>query len=218
MSDRISIVAEPRSVTGKKVKQLRRDGWIPAVVYGQRDPLHVQLENSALRRALRKAGTSQLMDLALGGKTYTVLAREIQQHVTRGDLIHVDFMEVDMKVTVTTEAALVGVNKVAPDLEGAGVATMPLHAVEIEALPDDLVSEIEVDMSAIQTIDDVIYVGDLKAPKGVQILTDPETVVVRFQIMTEEPEEEEEEELFMPAADAVEVIGREEDEEFEEGE
>lgn len=219
MADRINIVAEPRSVTGKQVKRLRKEGLVPAVVYGQQDPVNVQLERNALRRALREAGSTQLLELDLEGKKFTVLAREIQQHVTRGDVLHVDFLEVDLKVTIRAEAELVPINQAAPSTEGEGVATMALRSVEIEALPDALVSEIEVDLSMIETINDVIYVSDVTPPEGVTLVTDPETVVARFEIVTEEPEEEEEEEMFMPAADAVEVIGEEEEEEvFEEEE
>ena len=216
MSDRISIVAEPRSLTGKKVKQLRKDGWIPAVIYGQKPPIHVKLENGLLRRALRVAGTSQLVDLVVGGKKVTVLTREIQQHATRGDLIHVDFYEVDMKGTVTSEAELVAINEALPTAEGMGVGTLALRALEIECAPDDLVSEIEVDLSLIETIDGVIYVKDLTMPKGVTALTDEETVVARFETISLEPEEGEEEEGFEPVADGVEVIkkGKEDEEDF----
>ena len=216
MSDRISIVAEPRSVIGKKVKQLRKDGWIPAVIYGQKPPIHVKLENGLLRRALRVAGTSQLVDLVVGGKKVTVLTREIQQHATRGDLIHVDFYEVDMKGTVTSEAELVAINEALPTAEGMGVGTLALRALEIECAPDDLVSEIEVDLSLIETIDGVIYVKDLTMPKGVTALTDEETVVARFETISLEPEEGEEEEGFEPVADGVEVIkkGKEDEEDF----
>jgi large subunit ribosomal protein L25 len=214
--ERLSITAEPRSVVGKKVKQLRREGIIPAVIYGQKEPITIQLENLALRRVLRQAGSTNLVDISLGKKKRTVLVREIQSHVTRGDVLHVDFIEVDMKATITAEAELVAVGQSAPAAEGLGVATLALRSVEIESLPEALVSEIEVDLTKIETPDDVIYVSDLDAPEGVTILTDPETTVARFEFEKIAEEEEEEEELFVPAADAVEVVGKgKEEEEFE---
>lgn len=209
---RLSITAEPRTVVGKKVKQLRREGMIPAVIYGQKEPVIIQLENLALRRVLRQAGTTNLVDISLGKSKRTVLVREIQSHVTRNDLLHVDFIEVDMKATITAEAELVAVGMSAPAAEGLGVATLALRSVEIESLPDALVSEIEVDLTLIQTPDDVLYVSDLAAPEGVTILTDPETTVARFEYEKIAEEEEEEEELFVPAADAVEVVGKGKDE------
>lgn len=215
MSDRISITAEPRQVIGKKVKQLRREGLIPAVIYGQEETVHIQLENLKLRRVLRQAGSTNLVDIAVGKKNHTVLVREVQSHVTRGDLIHIDFQEVDLKTTITAEADLVAVGQSLPAADGLGVATLALRTVEIESLPDDLVSEIEVDFSKIETPDDVIYVRDLTTPVGVTILTDPETTVARFEYAQLVEEEEEEEELFVPAADSVEVVGKGKEEEEE---
>ncbi len=217
MSDNLTIVAETRDLAKKSAKQMRRDGWIPGVIYGRTDPVHVRMERSALRRILRTAGSNQLVDVNLNDKVHKVLVREIQQHLTRGDLIHVDFLEVDMKSTIAAVAELIPVGKAAPAGEGVGAASMALRQVDIEARPDALVSEIEVDLSLIQTTDDVIYVGDLTAPDGVTILTDPETAVARFEFVREEEEEVVEEDLlFTPAADDVEVIGKGKDDEEEE--
>jgi large subunit ribosomal protein L25 len=214
MADRVSLIAEPRDVVGKKVKRLRRDGWIPAVIYGQGEPITIQLENGPLRRILRAAGTSDLLVVEIGDDHRTVLVRDIQQHVTRGDLIHLDFLEVNMQQSVTTTADLVTINKSKPEQDGTGVPILELRSVDIEALPDDLVSEIEVDLSLLQGLHDQITVEQLSLPKGVTILNDPATLVARIQLprIAEEEEEEVEEELYMPAADAVEVIGKGKDE------
>lgn len=217
MSDRVNIAASPRDVVGKKVKVLRRQGWIPAIIYGRHDPIKIQIENSPLRRALFAAGATNLIDVTVGDETHTVLAREVQRHLTRRDLIHVDFLEVDLTATVTAEARIVAVGQSAPAAEGLGVATLALRMLEIECLPEALLDEVEVDLTLIQTPDDVIYVSDLVVPEGVTIIADSETVVARFEYVKEEEEEEEVDELFEPSADAVEVIGRdkEDEEEFE---
>lgn len=214
MSDRVTIVAEPRTVTGKKVNKLRREGYIPGVIYGRSEPVKIQMSVKPLRRALRIAGTGQLVDVEVDGKGYTVLAREIQQHVTRRDILHVDFLEVDMKSTIRSEADLVGVGESAAAASGEGIVAQVLYSVEIECLPDNLVSQIEFDLSKIETSDDSITVADLVAPEGVDILTDPETLIARFEYAMIE-EEEEEEGLEDMVAGEVEVIGREEEEEQE---
>ena len=218
MSDRITIVAEPRTVTGKKVKQLRRQGYVPGVIYGQRDPIHVQMEVNELRRALRIAGTTQLTTLDVKGKEYTVLAREIQQHVYRKDIMHVDFMEVDMASTITSEVELVGVGESPIAAQGEGMVTLSLYSITIECLPDDLISQIEVDLSVIESPTDTITVADIAVPKGVTVLTEPETLVANFQIERAVLEEEEEEEEALDIAEAgdVEVIARGKEEEDEE--
>lgn len=213
-NERLTIAAEPRTIKGKQVKILRRDGLIPAVIYGQSDPVTIQLERKALRRVLKQAGSTQLVEVELGGSAYTVLAREIQQHVTRGDLIHVDFYEVDMKATITAEAALILVGESKPVQDGLGSVTLSVLSVEIECLPGDLISEIEVPIEAIETPDDVIYVSDLSIPQGINVLTDPEMAVARFQYTQTEEAAEAEEEEFASVED-VEVIekGKEEGEE-----
>lgn len=217
MSERIIIEAEPREIIGKQTSQLRREGWIPGVIYGRQTPQSVQMEQKALRRALRVVGTTHLADLSLGDTTHTVLVREIQQHATRGDIVHVDFMEVDMKSKLRASAAIVGIGEAPPETDGLGVATVLLREVEIECLPEDLVAEIEFDLGLIATPEDVVYVRDLIAPKGVEILADPDTVIASFEYATIEEEEEgeafgEEEE----SAEAVEVIskGKKEEEDF----
>ncbi len=211
MSDNISIVAQPRTVSGKKVKQLRREGIIPAVIYGQQEPVSIQLEQKALRRALRHAGSSTLIDINLGSDTRTVLVRDIQQHVTRGDVLHVDFMEVNMREKLTAEAELVPVGE-APVLEtGLGTLMFPIRVVEIECRPGDLVSEIKFDISGMDSLDSVIYMRDVDAPKGIDILSDPDAVVARVETLAAEVEEEAEVEELAP--DAVEVIGEDSEEE-----
>jgi large subunit ribosomal protein L25 len=215
MSDRVTIVAEPRTVTGKKVKQLRREGMVPGVIYGQSEPVKIQMDVKPLRRALRVAGTGQLVEVEVDGKGYTVLAREIQQHVTRRDIIHVDFLEVDMATTIRSEADLISVGESPLTETGEGIIAQVLHSVEIECLPDDLVSQIEFDISTIETTDDSIMVADLVIPEGITILTDPETLIARFEY-TPVAEEEEEEELEDLEAGDVEVIGQEEEEEMDE--
>jgi large subunit ribosomal protein L25 len=222
MAERVSFEAEARTTFGKSAKQLRRRGLVPAVIYGQSATRHIQVDRLPLRRALRRAGSNELINVELGDETVTVLAREIQQHPTRGDVLHVDFYEVNMKETINAEIALVTVGEPPSELRELGQVTQILHAIEIECLPGDLISEIEVDISGVETTDDVIYVTDVPLPEGMTLLTDPETAVTSFDYYREEEEEEEEEDLlFATAADEVEVIGKgkeEEEEEFEEEE
>ena len=211
MAERATLEAEARKVTGKKAKQLRRQGVIPAVIYGQGQNLNIQIENLSLMRVLRDAGTTHLIDIAVGGESRTVLAKEVQVHVTRGDLIHVDFYEVNMKEKLVVEADLVPVGTSPPVEDGLGTIGMVIMTLQIECLPINLISEIEVDISRIETPDDVVLVRDLKVPEGVEILADPEEVVARFdyvQLVEEEEEEEEESFLMADTADEVEVIAK----------
>ena len=145
MSERIVIEAEPREIIGKQVNRLRREGWIPGVIYGRKEPVSVQMEQKALRRALRTVGTAHLADVMVGGQLRTVLVREIQQHATRGDIVHVDFLEVDMKSKLRATAELVGIGMSTPQSQGLGVTAMMLREVDIECLPEDLAHQVDVD-------------------------------------------------------------------------
>ena len=212
MSERETITAMSRTVVGKQVSQLRRDGLVPAVIYGQGQPTNIQLDNKMLRRVLRKAGRTHLVDIILNDATRTVLTRDVQQHPVRHDLLHVDFLEVNMAETLTVEAELVATGQAGPAIRNLGTVTLSIHSVEIECLPGDLISQIQVDFSRIQVATDVIYVRDLVVPAGVKILEDPDAVVVSFEYSRDEAADD----GLAPTADAVEVIkkGKIEEEKF----
>jgi large subunit ribosomal protein L25 len=221
MAKRINLEADMRELVGRSAKQLRRHGWIPAIIYGQGQNLNIQVEDLPLRHVLREAGSTILIDINVDEDNLTVLAKEVQRHPTRGDLIHVDFYEVDMKEKIVVDASLVPIGEAAPSIEGLGTTAILLHSVSIECLPDNLISEIELRLDKIQTPEDMVYVSDLIVPEGVAILDDPEAVVARFEYLQEEIEEEELEEeelLFAPDADEVEVISKGKGEEEEEEE
>ncbi len=213
--ERLAITAENRVITGKKVKQLRREGITPAVIYGATEPVSIQLNARELFRVLRKSGGSNLIDVQLGDETRTVLARDIQQHMTRGDMIHVDFLEVDLKIVIAGEAELVAVGTSKAMASGQGTISFAMRTIAIEALPEALVSEIEVDISMIVDTDDVITVADLTLPEGVTILADPEETVASFSFDRASMDAEEDglEGDFSPSADSVEVISKGKDEE-----
>lgn len=220
MAERVTVDAETRTTFGKKSKQLRREGLVPAVIYGKSEPVHIQIDNLPLRRALRQAGTNELIDIAVGGGTITVIAREIQQHPTRGDVLHVDFYEIDMRETIQADIRLVTVGEATEELRQMGQVVQLLHTITVECLPGDLISEMEIDISGINSPDDVLYVSDLTPPSGITLIADPETAITSFDYFREEEEEEEEEELlFADEGEEVEVIAKgkaaEEDEEEE---
>jgi large subunit ribosomal protein L25 len=221
MSDRINLVVESRQPADERAKNLRKAGWIPGVIYGGGENMHIKVENLSLSRVLRDAGMTNLIDISIGDGQHTVLAKDIQKHPTRGDLIHVDFYEVDMTQKLVVDAALSTFGEAPPVTDGLGTTSLVIYSIQIECLPDSLISEIGVDLTLIQEPDDMIIVGDLQVPEGVTVLTDSEAIVARFEYVQIEEEEEEEEEdlMFAPAADEVEVIGRgkpEDEEEIEE--
>jgi large subunit ribosomal protein L25 len=196
--DRITLDANPRSVTGKKVRFLRRQGIVPVNVFGHNvASMALQVEENALERTLARAGTNALINLNIAGgaDSRPVLIRGYQRKPTTGKLLHVDFYQVSMTEKIRTEVPLVLVGS-APGVAKGGVLLKNLDTIEIECLPSDLVSAIEVDVSSLADIDQAIEVRDLKVGGAITILTAPETVIVKVM----PPEKEEVEEAAAEAA------------------
>lgn len=186
MSQTVALDVAPRTLTGKKVGRLRREGLTPAIVYGRHiEPLAIQVETRALTRALSQAGTTQLIRLKVAGEkgTRAVLVRDLQQHVTRFSPLHADFVEVALD-ELTTAAVPVEVTGL-PRLVQIGEAALNhnLNEVTVEALPGDIPPVIEFDASHITDPHESIHVADLVVPAGVRILTDPATLVLSFSVV-----------------------------------
>jgi large subunit ribosomal protein L25 len=218
--DQTELEVQPRSVVGKRVKFLRREGVVPCVVYGRADPMNIQGPELDVARAIGRAG-GQLITLQVEGEDEgrMVLAREVQRDVITGQLLHADFLEVDIteRIEVTVPLLLVG----EPSLVEANEAVLlqALNEVEIECLPTDILQAIEVDVSGLVDFSDAIYVRDLQLPDTVEMLTPGDEMVARLDTIEEEEEEEEEEALFeVVEPGEVEVIGRGAEEEEEEDE
>jgi len=215
--EEITLSAQLRTVTGKQVRQLRREGLIPGVVYGHHTaPIAVQIEERALRHVLQRAGGNQLIRLQLGeGEApHMVLLREVQREPIKRRPLHVDLYEVVMTERIRAEIPVTFVGTSPVVKRGDGLLYHGVEAVEVECLPADLLSHIEVDVSSLTEIDQEITVGDLQLGDKYEILSDPDEVLARVIPVQEEVVEE-----AAPEAEAeVEVVSRkaEEGEEKEE--
>jgi len=180
MSDKFVLDAESRDIVGKKVKQLRRNGVTPAVIYGLGEPENVQLDSLKASLALRDASSTEVLTLNLNGKARKVIARDVQRHVVRRDLIHVDFQEVDADSTIRAFVPLRSIGRSVPEAGGLGSTLMTLRSVEIEAGLDSLIGEIVVDLGRIDKPSTVLRVRDLETPEGVSVLTHGDVTVAKF--------------------------------------
>jgi large subunit ribosomal protein L25 len=188
--------AKKRTKTGKKVKALRREGLLPAVLYGAGiESMPIELDAVETSKVLASVGGSTLVDLSVGKKKHNVLVRGIQRDVIKGDIIHVDFLNVAMDVKIRTEVPVELVGE-APIVETAGALLVAgLATIEVEALPSDLPERITVDLSVLKEMDDIITVDDLDLGEGVNVLTSPDEVIANVVYQAEEILEEEEEVL-----------------------
>lgn len=164
--------ASPRKITGKKVKNLRTEGKIPAVVYGFGiESTNITVDTKEFITLYKEAGEATVIDLMLEGQksTLKVLVKEIDADYVRRKLLHVSFYAVNMKEEIDTEVPLVIVNESPAEKNGA-VVIQAISEVEVRCLPSDLPSEIEVDQSVLAEIGDSIALKDLVLPKGVKLM------------------------------------------------
>jgi large subunit ribosomal protein L25 len=215
--EKIELKANRRKVKGRKVRALRREGFLPGVVYGYGiEPISIELNEKEVSRYLSSLSGSTLVDLDVEGETHKVLVREMQRDVIYRHPIHVDFLRValDVRINAIVPVELVGVSPAVRDL--GGVLVTGLTEVEVEALPTDLPDRLTVDLNAIKGMHDTLTVADLVSGEGVEILTDPEELIARvvYQAVEEVVEEELVEE--MPAGVEPELIERGKAEEEEE--
>ncbi|RLC90826.1 MAG: 50S ribosomal protein L25 [Chloroflexi bacterium] len=216
--EQLKLQAMPRTAIGKQVKQLRREGLLPGIIYGHSiEPLAVQFDAREARSIADQAGSSSLINVYIAGTPtpYSVIIRDVQWDYLKRTLIHLDLQALSMteKVRIPISINLVGTAAAVEEL--GGVLLHLVNEVDVECLPSALVPAIDVDISNLTQIGDSISVKDLVVPEGIEILTDAEETVVQISAVVEEAEEKEEFAVEAEAGD-VEVIGEEEEAEAEE--
>ena len=210
--EKVVLKASKRNVVGKQVRALRREGKLPAVIYGHRiEPINIEMDAHSASRILGRLTSSSLVTIDVNGKEYPALVREKQFNFIKNSLIHIDFLAVSLTEKIT---ASVGVH-----LEGTAPAVKDFNAIlvtgltelEVECLPTDLPERFILDISGLAEIGDGVYVRDVVVPANVEILSDPEEMIVVATAMAAEEIEEE----AIEGGEAPEVIekGKKEEEE-----
>ncbi|RLD07239.1 MAG: 50S ribosomal protein L25 [Chloroflexota bacterium] len=214
--------ADKRVVIGKQVKALRREGKLPAVIYGQEiEPMPITLNTKQVHQVLKVVGANTLISIKVGKDEFLTLVREIQREVIMRDLLHMDFQAVSLEETITTflPVVMVGESPAVTELEGLLILSM--EELQIEAKAKDLPDTISVDVSGLMEIGDNILVKDLVISGDVTILDDPDglVIVATAPVLMDEIVDEVEEgaELFEELTDA-ELLEGVEGEAGEEGE
>ena len=182
--DRLSLHATERTLLGKKVKNLRKEGQLPGHVFGKGvDGENVLVTKADFLKTFHQAGETGLIDLKIGAeKVRPVLIREVQHDPVSGDLIHVDFYQVNLseKVKVPVPIELIGEQPEKVHL-GEAIVLQTLNEVEVEALPTDLIEKLEVDISGLKEIGDAITIGQLILDREkLTVHADAEEVVAKL--------------------------------------
>ena len=213
--DVVTLKLSPRSVTGKKVKRLRRDGVVPVHVYGRGiESQALQAEAPVLRRVLPRVGTNIPLSLELDGDKgeNICFVREVQRHPVTEDVLHVDFLRADVSRVIQAEVPITLTGTAPAVRELGGTLLQPLLNLLVEALPMNVPPSLEVDVSELDDFEKGLYVRDIELDTTVTLITDPGELIARVsqpRIEVEEEAVEEEEEFELeegaePAPDAEE--------------
>ena len=201
----ISLQLIERSVLGKKSRFLRRQGATPCHLYGHGiASLALQADTKDIEAIIGRAGTTRLIDLRVNKirEAKKVFIREIQRDPVSDRLIHVDFYQVNLKEKITTEIPVVLIGE-APALKDKNrVLVQPITHLTVEALPEKLPPQVEIDLSAFTELDQALHVKDIHLGKDVVIANDPELLVVKVAEVTVRAEEE-----AAPVVKEAEVVG-----------
>lgn len=212
MMEEVLLQASKRDVVGKQVKTLRREGILPAIVYGRGiSTIPISLNARNANQILSAISSSSLVVLVIDEEKHTTLVREKQRDPVTGIVLHIDFHEVSMTEKLRTNVMLDFQGESLAVKELMGVLVIVLESLEIECLPQDLPDRIVADLSTLEEIGDSLYVRDIILPPNIELISDIDGLVVVISApAVEEIEEVEEVEI---TDEEPEVIERGKEEE-----
>src|SRR5579859_5097289 len=179
MADKLTLTLELRELVGKKVSRLRREGILPATVYGKGvGPFNVQIAAHSFQSVLRHAGRTRLIELSIPGQPpISAFIHALQRHPVKRVITHADFLAVDVRIAVTVEVPVHAIGESLLVKRGDAVLNQLHQTLDVHALPTELPSVIEVDVSVLDSLEKNITVQDIKLPEHIRITT-PATEVV----------------------------------------
>ena len=203
-----SIIAEKRDIFGKKTRNLRRQGFLPAVVYGGgKSALPITVKESEFLKLWKSAGESTVVELDIGKEKKNVLIHDVDIDPIKDNPIHVDFYAVDMTKKIHVDVALEFIGE-SDAVKAGGILVKVLHALKVEALPNDLPHSISIDISQLKNAGDSIIVDAVKIPKGVKVLDNSKETIAMVEAPRAEEEAKAEEAAEAPSLESIEVVGK----------
>ncbi len=180
----VQLTVDPRTVTGKKVKALRRQGIVPAHLYGRgTESLALQAQTQTITSLLRTAGRNAIIDLQINGEgePRPVVLRGVQRNPVTDELLHIDFFQISLTEKLRAEVPLVLTGDAPAVNVYSGVLLQSLDHIAVEALPRDVPEQIEVDVSGLDALDAALFVRDLNIPANVEVLVDADQMVAKVE-------------------------------------
>ena len=175
------LTAEVRAVRGKRNRQLRKEGFVPGIVYGpSNDPISVQFPYRAIEVTLMDAGGTNLIDIMVDGKAYPSLAREVQRDVVRGDILHVDFLAVDATQRIRVEVPIIMEGQSPVVAVREGILITGRSSLTLEVYPDDIRDRILINLTQLTELGSEVLVGDLEFGENVTVHSDPNEMLAKI--------------------------------------
>lgn len=188
--DKLTLKAQKRTITGRKVKGLRQQGKLPANIYGKKVKSEaVEVAFADFEDVFGKVGETGLVELIIDGKKRPVLVHNVQMDPVSDTPIHADFLQVDLKEKVTAEVPVELVGEAPAEKQGLGTLVQYIDEIEVEALPGDLPEKFEVDLTKLSEVDAAIQIKDIKVAKEkVDIKNNQEDIIVKIEPLRKEEE------------------------------
>jgi large subunit ribosomal protein L25 len=196
----MDLAVQTRVIFGKKVKALRKEGLVPAELYGHDlANVHLSVPLKEFNKVFKLAGKSTVVTLTIDKDKKPAIIHDVVRDALTNEVAHIDFYQVRMDEVIKAKVPLEFIG-IAPAIKSLqAVINKSMAAIEVEALPNDLPHSITVDLSVLDELNKSIYVHDLKLPKGVKVLVEGETAIA-----TATPPAPEEE-VVAPVADVADV-------------
>ncbi|MBT4722930.1 50S ribosomal protein L25 [Candidatus Falkowbacteria bacterium] len=222
--------AKKREVFGKKTEALRQKGGLPAVVYGPdvKGSLSVELDKNDFEKLFSQLGSSSIISLAIEGedKPRDVLVKSLDREPVKNFPMHVDFYQIKegQKLEIKVDVSIIGVSSAVKDLGGTLIQSM--DQITVKCLPKEIVSKVELDISALKTFDDKLFVKDVTFPESFEVLHEGDEIIVAVsaprveeeQVVAEETPAEGEEGATAEGEDGAAAEGEKKDGEAADGE
>ena len=212
--DSISLAARPRSETGRHVHHLRREGAIPAVLYGHKvAPQSLAVDAKEMERTWQHAGRTHLVDVHVEGQrgARKALIKDLQFHPRSGRMLHVDLFAVNLREKITSEVPVIVVGESPAVQQKVGQVQQVVSTLRVEALPADLPAQLTVDISGLTEVDQAVTLGEIELPKAVALvhadLSETVVKIAAVRVREEEPEAAAAEEGEAAAAGGEEAAG-----------
>ncbi len=181
MAEQVELIIAPRTMTGKAAKRLRKAGIIPANIFGHNQPSQtVQVESAAFERLRRARATKNILLLRMDNAApQTALIRHIEQDAISGKVLHIDFARVSLDERIAVRIPLHFVGEAPAVKNEGGVLIHIMDALEVECLASEIIDSIDVDVSGLAEIDDILHARDVKLPDGYTLVTDANEPIVK---------------------------------------